>query len=249
MVFFRRFRVAVAVIARSVLPAVVGVYYAYLRNQKTVVESVRRQVLPALFAFLANSVSRSLSSVQRGIYYPLTLRAVVQKTQPTAITEDDDVPEKCVECCVLYEPTESDTIMADVIFIHGIHGSLVNTWKQGLWQSDRHKIKQAILERSKSMGELDIVLPKMSLKRTFSDDYSNPPSKFSKIENLISHIDNSQEEKREIDEEDEIQDSSYSKCWPRDWLSKDCPNARVIALNYTTDPHLWRPVWIKKKNR
>ena len=41
----------------------------------------------------------------------------------------------------------------------------------------------------------------------------------------------------------------YSSCWPRDWLSKRFPDARVIALNYTTDPYLWRPLWIKKRNR
>lgn len=245
-----RFRVAVAVIARSVLPAVVGVYYAYLRNQKTVVESVRRQVWPAFFAFVANSLSRSLSSVHRGICFPLTLRTVIQKSQP-AIMEDDDAPEKCVECCVLYEPSEHETIMADVIFIHGIHGSLFKTWKQGLWQSDRHKIKQAILERSKSV-DLDIVYPKTPLKRTVSDDYSNRPSKFSRMENLTYVDNNNDVEFREEDDEEEQEEAqipSYSKCWPKDWLSKDCPGIRVIALNYTTDPNLWRPVWIKKKNR
>lgn len=41
----------------------------------------------------------------------------------------------------------------------------------------------------------------------------------------------------------------YSKCWPKDWIPQDCPGARAIALNYTTDPYLWRPVWIKKRNR
>lgn len=42
---------------------------------------------------------------------------------------------------------------------------------------------------------------------------------------------------------------SSSKCWPGDWLPLDCPGVRVIALNYTTDPYLWRPVWIKKRIR
>lgn len=42
---------------------------------------------------------------------------------------------------------------------------------------------------------------------------------------------------------------SYSKCWPSDWLPLDCPGVRVIALNYKTDPYLWRPVWIKKRVR
>lgn len=29
----------------------------------------------------------------------------------------------------------------------------------------------------------------------------------------------------------------------------DCPGVRVISLNYTTDPYLWRPSWVKKRNR
>ncbi|XP_014240978.1 protein SERAC1 isoform X2 [Cimex lectularius] len=40
-----------------------------------------------------------------------------------------------------------------------------------------------------------------------------------------------------------------SVCWPKDWLPKDCPTARVIALNYTTDPYLWRPFFFSKHNR
>jgi hypothetical protein len=41
-------------------------------------------------------------------------------------------PEKCVSCDVLYDPSP-EPIRADVIFIHGLHGSLENTWKQGVW--------------------------------------------------------------------------------------------------------------------
>lgn len=44
-------------------------------------------------------------------------------------------------------------------------------------------------------------------------------------------------------------DENYSPCWPRDWLPMDCPGVRVIAINYTTDPYLWRPLWVKKRNR
>lgn len=43
--------------------------------------------------------------------------------------------------------------------------------------------------------------------------------------------------------------AEYSRCWPGDWLPLDCPGVRVIAVNYTTDPYLWRPIWIRKRNR
>lgn len=57
-----------AVISRAILPTVVSLYYALVRNHKTVVDSLRRRLLPAIVAFLANSISRSLSSVQ-GMYF------------------------------------------------------------------------------------------------------------------------------------------------------------------------------------
>jgi hypothetical protein len=49
-----------------------------------------------------------------------------------AATVDTSEPEKCVTCDVLYDPSP-EPIRADVIFIHGLHGSLDKTWKQGVW--------------------------------------------------------------------------------------------------------------------
>lgn len=46
-----------------------------------------------------------------------------------------------------------------------------------------------------------------------------------------------------------ICDQCYSSCWPKDWIKVDYPNARVISINYTSDPHLWRPLWIKENKR
>lgn len=42
---------------------------------------------------------------------------------------------------------------------------------------------------------------------------------------------------------------SLSQCWPKDWLPIDFPTARVCAINYDTDPHLWRPIWYPKRKR
>lgn len=55
------------------------------------------------------------------------------------------------------------------------------------------------------------------------------------------------QEESEKDKKDK--ERKTSKCWPKDWLPLDCPGVRVIALNYTTDPYLWRPVWINKRCR
>lgn len=47
-------------------------------------------------------------------------------------------------CCtinILAEPPPGQPIRADIVLIHGLHGSLVNTWKQGLWQNDRQPVE------------------------------------------------------------------------------------------------------------
>lgn len=46
-----------------------------------------------------------------------------------------------------------------------------------------------------------------------------------------------------------ICDDCYSSCWPKDWIKMDFPGARVISINYTSDPYLWRPLWIKENKR
>lgn len=34
----------------------------------------------------------------------------------------------------------------------------------------------------------------------------------------------------------------YTKCWPRDWLPVDCPEVRVIGVNYETNISMWAPM-------
>ncbi|XP_045781667.1 uncharacterized protein LOC123878506 isoform X2 [Maniola jurtina] len=46
-----------------------------------------------------------------------------------------------------------------------------------------------------------------------------------------------------------ICDDCYSPCWPKDWIRVDYPGARVISINYTSDPYLWRPLWVKESKR
>lgn len=235
-------------IARTVLPAVVDVYYAYIRNQKTVVNNVRHQLLPTVLAFLANSISRSLASVQRGITFPLSLRAIKQESSQPIHAIDDEFPEKCVECNVLFAPEVEEETIADVIFIHGLHGGLDRTWKQGEWKMAGKHMKRDVMERSPSEGDLRVGR-RMSLKRTVSDVGDCMPSKFAK-RNGCNEIKREEDDGGDDEEEDDVggKGDGYSDCWPRDWLCKDVDGVRVIAVNYTTDI-LWRPLWIKKRNR
>lgn len=240
----RRLKVAVSVIARTVLPAVVDVYYACIRNQKTVVNNVRHQLLPTVLAFLANSISRSLASVQRGITFPLSLRAIKQESSQPIVTIDDEFPEKSVECNILSEPDCEEDTIADIIFIHGLHGGLDRTWKQGEWKMEGKHVKRDPMERSPSEGDLHLPT-RISLKRTVSDVSDVLPSKIPRTD---SSKDGEREENGEKDDLKRSESEEYSDCWPRDWLYKDVPGVRVIAVNYTTDI-LWRPLWIKKRNR
>lgn len=190
-------------------------------------------MLPTIVAFLANSISRSLSSVQRGISYPLSFRQIQRNP---SIAETDGSPDKCVECLVLFEPTEP--IRADVIFIHGLHGSLFKTWRQGTWRHEKHKLKDESVKRGMEIMEIR----RNSWKRVNSELYQLP-CKIARTNSdfFACETDN--------DETFEKKNGDYSPCWPQNWLPIDCPGVRVIALNYTTDPYLWRPLWIKKRNR
>lgn len=47
----------------------------------------------------------------------------------------------CVTLNILAEPPPGTPIRADIVLIHGLHGSLINTWKQGLWQNERHPVE------------------------------------------------------------------------------------------------------------
>ncbi|GJQ69097.1 hypothetical protein Trydic_g6261 [Trypoxylus dichotomus] len=234
----------------SILPVVISIYYACLRNQQSFVDKCRKYFIPSLLAYIANSISKSLSSVHRGITYPLTAS---QKTYqsigeaPAPSTEHiyDDKPEKSVECIVLTQPKN---ITVDVIFIHGLHGSLVKTWRQGDWRHEKHHLRKTTVERRVSTGSINESRERrIALKRGCSDIFPATPRKMSKMRDggwwrEVNFEDNFDPEKSNISNE-------YSKCWPRDWIPYDCPGARAIALNYTTDPYLWRPVWIKKRNR
>ncbi|KAJ8921970.1 hypothetical protein NQ315_008607, partial [Exocentrus adspersus] len=258
--------VAIDLLARALLPSVTNLYSAFFRNPQAVVSSVRNQLIPALAAFLANSVSRSLASVQR-ISFPLTIRIVkVDENKAVASTEEEDLtPEKSVECLVLSEP-ENGEIEADVIFIHGLHGGIDKTWKQGTWRHSGHKlIHQTPIRRQSSgtyihkfhlrlnmlsqgisfPGDLYVPPRQQSLKRTLSDIYSKIPNKIARQEEQICVVPSQPEWEEEECFEEGV---DYSQCWPQDWIHKDCPNVRVIALNYTTDV-LWCPVWAKRRNR
>ncbi|XP_069679722.1 protein SERAC1 isoform X2 [Periplaneta americana] len=248
-------------VLRLLLPVCLAVYYTWLRNQRTIVNGVRRQLAPATLAAIAGSIS--LTSLSGSVLSPSSkfdpilrtfrvikfrprkfLRAAEQEQvqEEERKVEVSSEPEKCVKCDVLYDPSP-EPIRADVIFIHGLHGSLDKTWKQGIW--DVKKVRTVPMRRRNSQPappSEQASAPRLSRSKSIVEGKvrdTDLPERKTLLDQLL------EEEEQNNNNEKE----PYSKCWPRDWLPKDCPGVRVIALNYTTEPFLWRPLWMTKRNR
>nr|CAD7430358.1 unnamed protein product [Timema monikensis] len=251
-------------VLRVVLPIFVTAYYVWLRNQRSVVNGVRRQLFPAILAAITSSVTlTTLSGAVSSPYIKIDplLRAI--KRRPKTVRQEcpssPPSPEKSVTCDVLHEPVTS-RVRADVIFIHGLHGSLVNTWRQGTW--DAANVRTAPIARGPDSRP--------------DDGYCEPPIDDTWVRDRNRSTDDSEADLQDylMSDEEGVYDETklatmmndicrksaaaaegpvgaepYSPCWPRDWLPLDCPGVRVIALNYTTDPFLWRPFWVTKRIR
>lgn len=228
-----------ALLTRNLMPTLLKMFYMYLRNQQLMVDQLRHRLLPSILAFIVNNLSSSLASVQKRITYPLKKSLKYNlRNDP----EDDDIstqPERSVDCQVLSAPDKYEDIAAEVIFIHGLHGGIDRTWKQGQWRHNGHKLLNSKPVRRKSTGHL--VVPVRKYKKSATDRSVTKDSG----ENDVCFI--GDDEWVVVNDFPEEEDG-FSDCWPRDWLPKDCPGVRVIALNYTTDV-LWCPVWKKKRAR
>lgn len=323
-----RVRVALSVLIRLLVPLTHGLArgwnglrgFRLLQLMRKIRES--RGLLTTLFAFTANTVSMSLSSVQVAHRIDPLLRVIklrkdssrnaIESGQQSLSTGGKlrhakaslrELPDKCVELVVLAEPPAGVPIRADIVLIHGLHGSLVNTWKQGLWNSEgklehfERPPKPPIRppKRQRHSRSNLFVPPHVSKKPKFEEDatewsdedddgydearstsyrfakrrftyecgepewihfaddmeYSFPTFRLRMEEEggpkiAQGYTENRHHGKRKMKVK---KDESWSACWPGDWLPLDCPGVRVIAINYTTDPYLWRPVWITKRNR
>ncbi|KAG8236379.1 hypothetical protein J437_LFUL016657, partial [Ladona fulva] len=211
------------------MPMSVAVYWACIRKKHLMFKYLI--AVGALAAKLAHAISTFLSFVASHLASPtVSIKALSSATPfgplrnrllPCRI-ESSSEPERCVECTVLHDPGDQHTD-ADVIFIHGLHGSLYNTWRQGQWGGGKGRVFK-LCPRPRSVGAQPMD-PSATFVNTFWKD-------------SISHYvceENNNEGAKVENEEDR---SGYSQCWPRDWLPKDCPRTRIIAINYSTDPFL-----------
>lgn len=113
-----------------------------------------------------------------------------------------------VKCEVLYDPGPESTYM-DVVFIHGLRGDKLKTWKQGVWKHADKQPEPVVVVRGSGLTATAV----------------------RRLDRLATDI------------------KEFTDCWPRDWLPLDCPYVRVIAISYSTDPYLWRPIWLRTPAR
>ncbi|XP_061397261.1 uncharacterized protein LOC133332908 [Musca vetustissima] len=233
------------------------------------------------------------------------------------IALEEQMAPKCCTINILAEPPPGQPIRADIVFIHGLHGSLVNTWKQGLWENERKPVEfdrppkppvrppkrprhsrstplHAPLKQKRarfvhpehkqsyyieSIDELEdaeysfVCGEPKDVQVCDGVEYSFPTFRLrmndngrllqGEIDSILQKVQNSSTEdkenaddttnntpnKKQKSTKPSPNDPNYSKCWPGDWLPIDCPGVRVIAVNYTTDQYLWRPLWKKKEPR
>lgn len=291
-----------AMTAKIIAPYVVAVCHAWLHHQRTLLEGLRRNIVTVVIATITSRFSLRLISVGellRGTSKldPLFSTFKVINFKPrqllwAPVEEENErtshelnktiEPEKSVHCQILYDPGPGK-VTADVIFIHGLKGSLDRTWKQGEWNLKKcDRGSRVLINKSCSasmIGQKKVMpgrgiagsesdLTKRSNEKIFwennnDENESNRDVVFTCGSDGVIDMDNG--ESRLVSSENDESRINYSAansnekmtssskevslCWPRDWLPKDCPGVRVIALNYTTDPYLWRPVWISKRSR
>lgn len=119
-----------------------------------------------------------------------------------------------VRCEVLYDPGPGCALM-DVVFIHGLRGDKLKTWKQGVWRQAGQKPEPVVVRSAAAPPRPAFSIDRRRLHRLAADE----------------------------------QLKEFTDCWPRDWLPLDCPYVRVITISYSTDPYLWRPIWLRKPVR
>lgn len=174
-------------------------------------------------------------------------------------SQNEPEPEKSVHCDVLYDPGADNRVM-DVIFIHGLKGSLERTWTQGMWDlKSRDHTDRVLLRKSLSTPIIKETTNHAEVHRNRSDSNLNKCCDSPEEggiqcceidkEEIIDNNNTKPTVKSETVLKCDSEETKMSRCWPKDWLPKDCPGVRVIALNYTTDPYLWRLVWMTKRRR
>ncbi|XP_075223821.1 protein SERAC1 [Lycorma delicatula] len=155
----------------------------------------------------------------------------------------------------------------DVIFVHGLLGGALVTWRQRevkLYQLSLYDLQspQATSEppqtkRSLKTSDADTaeyLKTVQDLKQEewdkLGEDYEfvlcDFPTKMNSFRASLSIPGTNDLVKICLEEEKKC---DFSSCWPQDWLAKDCPNIRVLCVNYNTRLSDWQFSCLKENRR
>lgn len=142
----------------------------------------------------------------------------------------------------------------DVIFIHGLLGGLFFTWRQRYLHLIPTEIVDPCSEEYSNDSFTEIIkgYPQEFVKDLAEDLRMHEWKRIGHDFEVVLHDcptnvnysacgpytfkgdDNCMQEGKEK--------TCWTQCWPKDWLSKDVPSARVIGINYDTKLSTWTPL-------
>lgn len=155
------------------------------------------------------------------------------------------------------DPNNSEEAQFDVIFVHGLVGSVFKSWRQGsIALDDSGNIitfdSSTNSNDNPPVTELTAAIEDSTIEQTMNNNNSdtttitlittpNKPSngdkiKTQKLKNAkpispaspLSPLSSSSSS------------SMFTKCWPKDWLPEDVPGLRILALDYPSALSNWR---------
>ncbi|KAJ8961428.1 hypothetical protein NQ318_014675 [Aromia moschata] len=152
----------------------------------------------------------------------------------------------------------------DIVFIHGLLGGVFYTWRQ------RNKGPNIMRLLSKKKQRKDSVLPQVDIEVDELEVEKTTKSFFRSLREQIDVEDVHKDFevvwddipiKTNVTAEGPYTGSGknclpkqektcyYTQCWPKDWLSEDCPNLRIIGINYDTSLSMWAPICPSEKSK
>ncbi|XP_067008615.2 protein SERAC1 isoform X2 [Anabrus simplex] len=141
-----------------------------------------------------------------------------------------------------------EPVKVDVVFVHGLLGGVLVTWRQRDRSSRAEKLTKP----------QEIPVPddfKMSDEKTQEYMLEVSAQKHEEWEEIGQDFETVMPDSPENtnvqatgpfilqrNQKSSLQSDKYTRCWPMDWLPKDCSNLRILGVNYDTKLTLWSPM-------